>query len=146
MVEMSVRLTLKGPFLIQVIGYLRAQQQGINLISNPAAILGEEEDNDELEMRIRQAAWLDYGKEAYRKRPGPGPQDKDPNVQVPDVLEGTGEGVGDYLASPAVQEEMAQLAGAYWPIPRDYGVSRYKLVRDRTYQLVIERFPDYLAG
>jgi hypothetical protein len=125
-------------------GFLRAQQQGINLIDNPAAVLDEEEEDEDVVGCIRRSSWLDYGTEGYRQRPTMGPQDDDPYVEVTGVLDGAGPGVGDYLATPGIQRQMGDLAGPAWPIPADYGVARYKLVRDKVYDEIRSKFPGYL--
>jgi hypothetical protein len=121
---------------------VQANHWGVDLVERPQDILNNEAEDDDVQDCTRRRDWLKYGYEAYRKRPGFGPQDKDPYVVVPPILEGEIQNVGDFLQSREWQKEMATLAGPAWPPPEDFGVQRYKLVRDAVYEAVKRRYPE----
>lgn len=114
----------------------------MNLIEDPAAVLSDEAEDEEISERATSFDWVDYGTEGFRQHSSFRPQESDPYVEVRPVLSGTPESVGEWLASDELQARMRSLAGRAWPPPVDFGVERYRRVLAAIYEEAEVRFPD----
>ena len=66
----------------------------------------------------------------------------DPYVNVEPVLEHIWEDVVAWMGSEGLIQEMEAVAGPSWPIPQDFGVSRFLHVSESLAGLIRLRFPN----
>ena len=118
---------------------MRAARLGLDPLSRPTALLGEDDEDLERHQRLN---FEDYGVEDYGRSFQATQQrlETDPHVQVEPVLDRLEPNIGNWMADPAFLEDMERVAGPFDPLPEDQGVSRYVRVCQALDQLLKDHF------